>query len=62
MKYRDLIGQVVDDDTSIILDKLRRYCEPIVKAIDTRSVCVCLCPSVCLSVCCVCMCVYNITV
>ena len=61
IKYRDVIGQVVDDDTSVLLDNLQHYCEPIVKAIDTRCVCVLcvyvLCVCVCACVLCVCACV-----
>ena len=38
MKYRDVIGQIVDDDTSVVLDKLQHYCGPVVRAIDTRYV------------------------
>ena len=61
MKYRDVIGQ----DVPVSQDGVHHYCEPIVKAVDTR--CVCLPASVCVHACvtqCVCfsvctyMCVY----
>ena len=55
MKYRDVIGQVNNDDTTVLLDNLQHYCEPIIKAIDIRCVCVCACVRVCV---CVCVCVY----
>ena len=65
MNYRDVIGQ----DVPVSQDGVHHYCEPIVKAVDTRCVClsVCLPASVCVHVCvtqCICfsvctyMCVY----
>lgn len=58
MKYRDVIGQ---GDVPVSQDGVHHYCEPIVKAVDTR--CVCLPASVCVHACvtqCVCfsVCIY----
>ena len=47
MNYRDVIGQ----DVPVSQDRVHHYCEPIVKAVDTR--CVCLSACLCL---CACMC------
>ena len=45
MKYRDVIGQ---GDVPVSQDGVHHYCEPIVKAVDTRCVCLSVCLSVCL--------------
>lgn len=38
-----MIGQVVEGDVSIRLEELHQYYEPILRAIDTRSVCLSVC-------------------